>query len=82
MQAAREVYPSDRCDDTGTEEYWGQTEFICVVVLQAPLPFHMVRDIRLLSRLWLLRWSQPGDQSRTIPLYPDVDSGIRDGSRN
>ncbi len=30
----------------GLEQYFGQTEFICAVVLQAPLPFHMVRDIR------------------------------------
>lgn len=30
----------------GLEQYFGRTEFICVVVLQAPLPFHMVRDIR------------------------------------
>jgi hypothetical protein len=31
---------------TGLEQYHGQKEFICAVVLQAPLPFHMVRDIR------------------------------------
>jgi hypothetical protein len=30
----------------GLEKYFGQTKFICAVVLQAPLPFHMVRDIR------------------------------------
>jgi hypothetical protein len=30
----------------GLEQYFGQPEFICAVVLQAPLPFHMVRDIR------------------------------------
>ncbi|MCC7419309.1 MAG: DUF2934 domain-containing protein [Planctomycetaceae bacterium] len=30
----------------GLEQYFGQTEFICAVVLQAPLPFHMVKDIR------------------------------------
>ena len=28
------------------ERYHGQTNFICAVVLQAPLPFHMIRDIR------------------------------------
>lgn len=32
--------------DSGREQYYGQREFICAVVLQAPLPFHMVRDIR------------------------------------
>ena len=31
---------------TGLEQYQGQSDFICAVVLQAPLPFHMVRDIR------------------------------------
>jgi len=30
----------------GLEQYHGQKQFICAVVLQAPLPFHMVRDIR------------------------------------
>jgi hypothetical protein len=30
----------------GLEQYYGQKEFICAAVLQAPLPFHMVRDIR------------------------------------
>lgn len=30
----------------GLEQYQGLSEFICAVVLQAPLPFHMVRDIR------------------------------------
>ncbi|MEO6810154.1 MAG: DUF2934 domain-containing protein, partial [Isosphaeraceae bacterium] len=30
----------------GLEQYHGQKEFVCAVVLQAPLPFHMVRDIR------------------------------------
>jgi hypothetical protein len=30
----------------GLERYHGQTTFICTVVLQAPLPFHMIRDIR------------------------------------
>src|SRR5690606_18058448 len=30
----------------GLEQYHGLKEFICAVVLQAPLPFHMVKDIR------------------------------------
>ena len=30
----------------GLEQYHGEKNFVCVVVLQAPLPFHMVRDIR------------------------------------
>jgi hypothetical protein len=30
----------------GLEQYFGQANFICAVVLQAPLPFHMVKDIR------------------------------------
>jgi len=30
----------------GLEQYHGQKEFICAVVLWAPLPFHQIRDIR------------------------------------
>jgi hypothetical protein len=30
----------------GLEQYHGLKDFICAVVLQAPLPFHMVKDIR------------------------------------
>lgn len=32
----------------GLEQYHGLKEFICAVVLQAPLPFHMLRDIRII----------------------------------
>jgi hypothetical protein len=44
-QLARFIHAID-AKTQGLEQYFGQTEFICAVVLQAPLPFHMVRDIR------------------------------------
>lgn len=33
-------------NEQGLEQYQGQTRFVCAVVLQAPLPFHMIRDVR------------------------------------
>jgi hypothetical protein len=33
-------------NEQGLEQYQGLTRFVCAVVLQAPIPFHMVRDIR------------------------------------
>jgi len=45
-QLVKFIQAVDACEQ-GLEQYHGQTEFICAVVLQAPLPFHMVREIRL-----------------------------------
>lgn len=33
-------------NEQGLEQYRGLNRFVCAVVLQAPIPFHMVRDIR------------------------------------
>lgn len=46
-QMARFIKAIDE-NTPGLEQYHGQDKFICAVVLQAPLPFHMVRDIRAL----------------------------------
>lgn len=44
-QMARFIQAIDE-KSPGLQQYFGEEYFVCAVVLQAPLPFHMVRDIR------------------------------------
>lgn len=70
-QLARFIRAIDN-GERGLEAYEGHSEFICVVVLLAPFPFHMIRDIRLEIEHVITQmesaWSELRDRIHFVPM--------------
>jgi hypothetical protein len=67
--------------EQGLEQYEGQTRFVCAVILQAPIPFHMVPDIRKIIEE-VLRGAEPAwatlrDRIEFVPMsIRELETGV------